>query len=115
MATTQIYLQGGPCDGRTVSADQIVGGLVGYIKCGGGYYEDKGAGSRANGNPIWSYAGKSPPQPPGGGTVKAARAHGGWHDVRVSINKHMPAALRSSHRNTQAALRSLSRARKVRL
>ena len=38
MAVSNVYLDGGPCDGRTVSASQIVGGLTAYIKCGGGYY-----------------------------------------------------------------------------
>ena len=111
-AATPIYLQGGPCDGKTTDANAIVGGLTAYIPCGGGYYIDSG-NTRPDGTPIWKYYGKSAPQPPGGAT--SARAHGGWHDVRVSVNKHMPAALRSSHHNTQAALRSLSRARKVRL
>lgn len=51
----------------------------------------------------------------GGGGGKGARAHSGWTDLRRSVNKHMPSALRTSERNVNAALRSLSHARKVRL
>lgn len=54
----------------------------------------------------------------GGGGVgggKAARAHSGWNDLRRTVNRDLPKALRTSTRNTQAALRSLSHARKVRL
>lgn len=50
-----------------------------------------------------------------GGGHKGARAHGGWNDLRRSVNKHMPQALRHSERNVHAALRSLSRGSKVRL
>lgn len=50
-----------------------------------------------------------------GGGGKAARAHGGWNDLRHSINHNMPKALRSSEQHTRAALRALSKARKVRL
>lgn len=57
---------------------------------------------------------------PGGGglgtvSTAAPKAHNGWADLRHSVNHNMPAALRASQRNTRAALRSLSRARKVRL
>ena len=51
----------------------------------------------------------------GGGGGKAARAHSGWSDLRRTLNKHLPKALRTSQHNTAAALRSLSRSRKVRL
>ena len=51
----------------------------------------------------------------GGGGGKASRAHGGWQDLRRSVNHRMPAALRKSGANSSAALRALSKARKVRL
>lgn len=51
----------------------------------------------------------------GGGGGKAARAHSGWNDLRRTVNHRLPTALRTSQQNTTAALRSLSRARKVRL
>ena len=54
-------------------------------------------------------------QAPPDNTVSAPRAHKGWADMRRSTNYHWPAALRDSDRHIHAALRSLSRARKVRL
>lgn len=51
----------------------------------------------------------------GGGGGKAARAHGGWNDLRRVMNHRMPKALRQSERHTAAALRALSKARRVRL
>ena len=51
----------------------------------------------------------------GGGGGKGARAHHGWTDLRHSINHNMPKALRASEQHTSAALRALSKARKVRL
>lgn len=51
----------------------------------------------------------------GGGGGKSARAHGGWNDLRHSINHNMPKALRTSQQHTTVALRALSKARKVRL
>ena len=53
--------------------------------------------------------------PGGGGGGKSAAAHSGWKHLRRSLNQHMPKALRTSQHNTSAALRSLSRGRKVRL
>lgn len=49
-----------------------------------------------------------------GGGGKASRAHSGWTDLRRTVNRHMPKALRTSERNTHAALRSLSGGRRVR-
>lgn len=51
----------------------------------------------------------------GGGNASSPKAHHGWQDLRRSLNHNMPGALRASQRNTAAALRSLSKARKVRL
>jgi len=51
----------------------------------------------------------------GGGGGKSAKAHSGWNDLRRTVNKHLPRALKASQHNTHAALRSLSRSRKVRL
>lgn len=47
--------------------------------------------------------------------LTAPRAHKGWADMRHSVNHNWPAALRSSEHQIAAALRSLSRARKVKL
>ena len=53
----------------------------------------------------------------GGGTGGggSGSAHGGWKHLRRVVNQHMPKALRTSERNTAAALRSISRSHKVRL
>jgi hypothetical protein len=114
VAASKIYLKGGPCDGKTVSADEIQGGLVAFIACGGGFYTVNNAGKRHNGELIFDYAGKKQPGPPGGGGVNAAKAHGGWAGVRKSVNHHMPASLRASQRSTRAALHTLGRAHRVR-
>lgn len=104
------YLVGGPCDGTThtitaAEADQ------GEIVCKGGLYKNPYTGQHHNGDLVFKYAGKANTT---GGAIKAAKAHHGWADVRKSVNHHMPAALRKSQHNTQAALRSLHRGRKVR-
>lgn len=113
MATSRIYLQGGPCDGRTVSADRIVGGLVGYIRCGGGYYTDAGK-RRRNGNEIFGYSGTTPPQPPSGGGAGEPHVHKGWHALRRSINHNMPKHLERAEELTRKALRATSKGGRVR-
>lgn len=116
MATSSVYLSGGPCNGRTVPASEIQGGLVGYILCRGHYYLDSGR-TRPNGNTIFADSGTSAPQPPsgGGGTSAgvAPQAHQGWGGLRQSLNRDLPTALRAIHRNQQAALRELARRRRV--
>lgn len=51
----------------------------------------------------------------GGGPGKgsSSHAHHGWADLRHTLNHNLPKALRTSGRNTSAALRSLGRGRKV--
>ena len=112
MATTQIYLKGGPLHGRTVSADEIVGGLVAYIQCRGGYYVASAGQTRPNGNPIWDYAGKTAPGPPGGSNTTGI--HKGWHDLTLTLGKHrLGAKTGATHRLDAATLRAIRRARKV--
>jgi hypothetical protein len=115
VAASRIYLQGGPCNGRTVSADRIVGGLVAYIKCDGGYYVVDPGKHRPNGNLIFKYSGTSAPKPPSGPNPNAPQALKGWKAIRKAVNRGMPSALTYSQRHTSAALRTLHRARKVRL
>jgi hypothetical protein len=67
-----------------------------------------------HGDRIFNYSGKAInpgtlPQP------KAAKLHKGYADVQHSVNHNMPAALRRSHHSLEAGLRSLNRARKVKL
>ena len=47
--------------------------------------------------------------------AKTPQAHSGWAALRVSLNEHMPAQLNASQKTTAAALRTLQKARKVRL
>jgi hypothetical protein len=107
----QAYLKGGPCDGKTVDLTPAESDSA-SIYCKGAWYRNPGTGKRHNGALIFEFAGK-PPGP--GGPIKAPKAHGGWSDVRKSVNHRMPKSLRHSQRKTRAALRSLQRARRVRL
>jgi hypothetical protein len=113
VAADKVYLKGGPCAGREVSADEIQGGLVAYIECGGGYYVATGDKHKPDGAFIFKYDGKTKPGPPGG-KVRTPHTHKGWHDLRHSVNMNMPHSIRKSQRSTHAALRALARARKVR-
>lgn len=51
----------------------------------------------------------------GSGGGKAGAAHSGWTDLRHTVNHNMPKALKTSQHNVHAALRALSKGRKVRL
>lgn len=51
----------------------------------------------------------------GGGGGGTPHTHKGWEDLRHSFNHNMPRSLNQSERNIAAALRSLSRSRKVRI
>lgn len=50
----------------------------------------------------------------GTGGPNPTAMHKGWADLQHSVNKQLPAALNESRRSRHAALRELSRARKVR-
>ena len=109
-----VYLQGGPCNGKTVpltpqDADQ------GQLVCGGDIYKNPYTGQRRRGLLVFKDAGPVPTSGGGGSSSHAPRAHSGWNDLRRTLNRDMPKALRTSEANTAAALRSLSRARRVRL
>lgn len=111
MATGVAYLEGGPCAGTThkltpAEADE------GQLVCKGGLYTNPEQGQLHNGDVVFEYAGDAPGTP---ASVNAPRAHKGWHELRRSMNTNWPHALRDSEKLTRAALRSLHRARKVRL
>ena len=55
------------------------------------------------------------PPPVPGSNVNAPRAHGGWRDLRRSVNRTMPHSLNQAGRLTRLALRATSHGRKVRL
>lgn len=111
MATGDVYFKGGPCDGTTRQLTLAEADAM-QATCKGGLYTNPGTGARHNGAIIFDYAGKAP-QPSTG--IKAPQAHSGWASIQKSVNKRMPNSLRSADRSLEAALRSLNRARKVRL
>jgi hypothetical protein len=105
------YLEGGPCDKTTrdltpAEADSAT------LVCKTGLYKAAYPPEQHKGAIVFKYAGKADT---GGGAIKAAKAHGGWADVRKSVNRHMPRSLSRSQRDTRAALRALHRAHRVRL
>jgi hypothetical protein len=57
----------------------------------------------------------STPPPSPGGNLNAPRAHGGWRDLRRSINRNMPRSLNRAHNLTQQALRATSHGRRVKM
>lgn len=107
---TGYILKGGPCDGNkgelTPEIEQS-----GQLTCQNHVYKITSPVQNDGGREVFRDAGAVPKQQTG---VKAAAAHSGWGDIRKSVNHRMPDALRKSQHNTQAALRSLHRGRKVR-
>lgn len=113
MAVDRIYLKGGPCDGKTVSADEIKGGLVATIACGGGFYVLDNGKTRPNGDVIFRYYGKTKPGPPSTTIGHDAHALRGWGHLRRTVNHELPTALRKTNKLTRATLRHLHRHRRV--
>lgn len=109
MADYQVLLVGGPCDQKVkkLTADEFA---LGETSCSGETYIYDGVTRPAGSLPHFVYRPGSP-QP----NVAAPKAHKGWKAMRTSFNTKMPAALHSSHRTTAAALRTLQKARKVKL
>ena len=48
------------------------------------------------------------------GGLKATRLMSGWHSLRRTMNRRMPAAVKQARRDTNAALRAVGRGHKVR-
>ena len=112
MATA--YLQGGPCAGRTVTitpdeADSQT------ILCGGHTYHHTPGDNRKNGDLIFADQGVTSGGGSGSQTVNAPRALKGWKAVRKAWNRKLPATINYATHGNDAALRSLHKARKVRL
>lgn len=114
MATSSIYLSGGPCNGRTVPASEIQGGLVAYIACGGGYYVNPGTGRRRRGDLIFTWAGTTKPGPPSGGEPTAAHSVKAWGDLRTQVNEKLPAMLHHVEQLRRGSLSRLARRHRVR-
>lgn len=112
MATFNVILSGGPCDGteKVLTQKQFD---TGKTRCQGvTYTKDHPLATRP---PTWVFV--APASSGGGGpqTPNAPHALGGWKAIRHAINKALPEALNASQKSRRAALRSLSKARKVRL
>jgi hypothetical protein len=109
--TGYAYLEGGPCDKTRVKLNTAEEDS-GTVDCKGGVYHFGSYGQRPNGDIIAKYAGKITTTTT---NVKAARAHKGWSDLRRSMNSTQPTELSSARRCLGAGLRTVARARKVKL
>lgn len=105
-----VYLRGGPDNGVLLDYS-VPPPLPAKIAYSGSLYEKSSGRKKVTGidTYVYDYGGSTD-----GSGVKAPRLHKGWHDLRRSVNDRFPSALRKSHHNTQAALRALSHAQKVR-
>lgn len=113
MATGYAYLQGGKCDGKR---HKITSGekTYGSIECKGGLYLITTPPKLHKGDRIFKYIGKAI-NPGTSGSISAPHALKGWQALRKSINRGMPDTLSHSQRLSRATLRTLHRARKVKL
>lgn len=105
------YLKGGPCAGKTGELTPAEEQSQ-QITCGGHIYKEDAADNSQRPAIVFKDTGAVPAPPKGGGTP---HTHKGWSDVQHSVNVNLRHALNTSQRNTSAALRSLSRSRKVKL
>jgi hypothetical protein len=115
MATHPVLLVGGPCDGQTKTLNDTEWN-AGETTCQGAVYVFDGVNRQPQHLDHFTYRPGAPkPPPPEGGGLSAPRAHHGWSDLQRTMNRKWPKALNASERLTRAALRSVSKARKVRL
>lgn len=112
MATQIVQLDGGPSAGVELGY-QVPPPLPEKINYSGAVYDNAhktkqdSAGDTVH---VFSYNAVA-----SGEGLAAPRTHHGWHDVRRSVNHNWGAALKDSDRQIRAALRSIGRARKVKL
>lgn len=114
MAGVVVYLNGGPCDGTNKNLTQKQFNSH-KTKCGGSTYTYDPTLTANFELPVFSTSADTGKAAGGASSLKAPQALKGWQALRKSVNKSMPSALRSSRKASTSALRSLSRARKVRL
>ena len=108
-----VYLKGGPCDGKSVPSSEIQGGLVAYVVCKGADYINSGR-RRPNGELIFTYSASGVPQPPESGDVHAPHALSAWADLRRTVNHGLPTMLRQVSGLNRATSNALARRRRVR-
>lgn len=109
----EIYLNGGPCDGTTKNLTQKQYDSK-VTTCKNTVYKYDPAAGQGFELPVFSSSDTYGAPSGSGGILRGPHALSGWKALRRSVNKGMPEALNASQRSRRAALRSLSRARKVR-
>ncbi len=113
MANVVVYLEGGPCARKlhTLKPGETDSGAT---QCKGGIYLVSKPARHRRGHLVFVFSkeqtdASKPPK------LKAAQLHKGYADIQHSVNRNLPHALRRSHHSLAAGLRSVHRARKVRL
>ena len=109
-----VRLINGPCSGqrKTLTPDEFA---AGETTCKGAVYVYDGVTRPSGQLPHFTYRPGAPPPPSTGGNLTAPRAHGGWQDLRRSINHKLPRSLNRAGSLTRAALRATSGGRRVKL
>lgn len=107
------YLEGGPCDGKTVKMTDAEYEF-GFIACKGIEYQIVEPEKKHDGAVIFKSTGESTGQPPPQ-TLNSPHALSGWKAIQKSINKELPTTLHLARKVNAATLRTINRARKVKL
>ena len=113
MATRHAYLEGGPCDGETRKITPAIGD-TGVIICKNHKYQTAYPSRHHGGSIVFIDLGAVPVTPPPS-IGKNAKLHKGFADLQHSVNRNLPKSLKAAERSVSAGLRSIARARKVRL
>lgn len=108
---TQYILKGGPCDGKTGLLTPEIE-TTGQLTCQNHIYKITYPVQNDGGREVFKDAGAVPKPKP---KTQPTQSLQGWKAIRKSVNVTMRHSLQSSRRSSSSALRSLSRARKVRL
>lgn len=110
MAGANVYvLKGGPCDGKKGELSPPID-QSGVITCQNHIYKRSSPLQLEGAYEVFNDSGVAPnPSPP----VPAPKLHNGWNSLRRTMNRHLPAGIKQARRDTDAALRTLGRMRKV--
>lgn len=114
MADTTVYLNGGPCNGTNKNLTQAQFNSH-VTTCRSTVYKYDKALTEQSELPVFSSSDSYGKAANTSYALTAPHAHKGWTSLMHSLNDHWRPALNESERNVNAALRSLSRGRKVRL
>jgi hypothetical protein len=103
------YLEGGPCDKKTVKltpAESDSGELV----CKDGLYKNPEQGELHDGSVVFKYAGK---YSQGVGVQRVPDSLRAWRDMRHAYNHKLPRDLHEADKLRRRTLQELARVRKV--